>query len=517
MSVEQLSKSLMPSLPPEVLMSPASLASALQQVRARRQSLELERVRRDADQIRARCQTFAGFFREAWHVLEPATQLRWSWHMDAISQHLQAVTDGKLTRLIINVPPGSSKSLEVSVAWQAYEWGPRDLQGNKFLSTSYELGNVTRDTRKTRDLVSSEWFQTLWPVLLVRSGETSFANDRTGTREGVPFSSLTAKRGDRLVIDDPHSLDGAESEVEREKAVRRFIEGGQNRLNDQVKSAIVIVMQRLHERDLTGELLARELGYEHLMIPMEFEPERRCVTSIGWKDPRTFDGELMDPARFPREIVERELKASDYSYAGQYQQRPQPREGGMMKVDKIELVDSLPDHAQLRVRGWDIAGSTRKTSPFTAGGQLALCDGIVYITDMKRARAEIDMAERLIVSTARDDGRSVLQDLPQDPGQSAKSQKFHLSGRLAGLNFQWSPETGSKEDRAIPFASMVNSGLVRMVKGDWNSALLDEMRNFPGSAYKDQVDALSRAFGPIARAMAQEEDTIGAPILVSAG
>jgi hypothetical protein len=90
--------------------------------------------------------------------------------------------------------------------------------------------------------------------------------------------ALTAKRGDRLVIDDPHSLDGAESEIEREKAVRRFIEGGQNRLNDQVKSAIVIVMQRLHERDLTGELLARELGYEHLMIPMEFEPERRCVT-----------------------------------------------------------------------------------------------------------------------------------------------------------------------------------------------------------------------------------------------
>jgi predicted phage terminase large subunit-like protein len=498
-------------------MSPDCLASAIQQVRAKRQSLELDRVRRDADQIRARCQTFSGFFREAWHVLEPATQLRWGWHMDGISQHLQAVTDGQITRLIINVPPGSSKSLEVSVAWQAYEWGPRGLQGNKFLSTSYELGNVTRDTRKTRDLILSEWYQTLWPVELVRSGETSFANSRTGTREGVPFSSLTAKRGDRLTIDDPHSVDGAESDVEREKAVRRFIEGGQNRLNDQVKSAIVIVMQRLHERDLTGELLARELGYEHLMIPMEFEPERRCVTSIGWQDPRSYDGELMDPVRFPREIVERELKASDYSYAGQYQQRPAPREGGMFKVDQIQIVESVPARAQMRVRGWDIAGSTRKTSPFTAGGQLALCDGIVYITDMKRARAEIDMAEKLISDTARDDGRAVLQDLPQDPGQAGKSQKFKLAAKLAGLNFQFSPETGTKEDRAIPFASMVNAGLVRMVKGPWNSALIEEMRNFPGSAYKDQVDSLSRAFTPIAKQMGQEEEAIGAPILVGVG
>lgn len=492
------------------------MASAIQQVRTRRQQLELERVRRDADQIRARCTTYAGFFREAWHVLEPTTELRWAWHMDAISEHLQAVTDGQLTRLIVNVSPGSSKSLEVSVGWQGYEWGPRDLQGMKFLSTSYELGNVTRDTRKTRDLILSEWYQTLWPMILPRAGETSFANERTGTREGVPFSSLTAKRGDRLVIDDPHSLDGAESEVERAKAVRRFIEGGQNRLNDQTKSAIVIVMQRLHERDLTGELLARELGYEHLMIPMEFEPERRCVTRIGWKDPRSFDGELMDPVRFPREAVELLKKDNDYMWAGQYQQRPAPREGGMIKVDKIQIVDSVPAVAQLRVRGWDIAGSTKKKSPYTAGGRLALCDGIVYIEHMTRARAEIDMAERLIVDTAREDGRNVLQDLPQDPGQAGKSQKFHLAGRLAGLNFQFSPETGTKEDRAIPFASMANTGLVRMVRGDWNSALIDEMRNFPGSAYKDQVDALSRAFKPIAQAMSRDQDSIGAPILVSA-
>lgn len=440
--------------------------------------------------------------------------------MDAIAEHLQAVSDGQLTRLIVNVPPGSSKSLMISVAWQAYEWGPLDLQGMKFLSTSYELGNVTRDTRKTRDLIMSEWFQTLWPIELPRTGETSFANSRTGTREGVAFSSLTAKRGDRLTWDDPHSLDGAESEVEREKAVRRFIEGGQNRLNDQVRSAIVGVMQRLHERDLTGELLARDLGYEHLMIPMEFEPERRCVTSIGWKDPRTYDGELMDPVRFPREAVELLKKDNDYMWAGQYQQRPAPREGAMFKIPEdwtqSRVVECLPAAAVARFRGWDIAGSTRKKSPYTVGVRLALVNGVVYVEHVARARAEIDIAEQLIIDTAKSDGRAVAQDIPQDPGSAGKSQKFKLAGRLAGLEFMFSPETGEKTDRAIPYASMWNAGLVRLVRGPWNTAYIEEMRNFPSGAYKDQIDASSRAFTNVALLMSQDEEQIGAPILVSA-
>lgn len=433
--------------------------------------------------------------------------------MDGIAEHLQAISDGTLTKLIINEPPGSSKSLEVSVAWQAYEWGPCDLQGHKFLTTSYELGNVTRDTRKTRDLILSEWYQTLWPVNLVRAGETSFANDRTGTREGVPFASLTAKRGDRLLVDDPHSLDGAESEVEREKAVRRFIEGGQNRLNDQVRSAIVIVMQRLHERDLTGELLARELGYEHLMIPMEFELERRCVTSIGWSDPRSYDGELMDPTRFPREAVELLKKDNDYMWAGQYQQRPAPREGGMFKPDKIIIVDAAPPGGII-VRGWDIAGSTRQKSPFTVGARLKAVGNLIYIEHVVRIRKEIAEAEQIIIDTIEDDEISVFQSLPQDPGSAGKSQRFHISSKLGNANFGFSPETGTKEDRAIPFASQLNAGNVRMVRGPWNGALINELQNFPNSAYKDQVDALSRAYMEIARRLRMRVGIPVGPILV---
>ncbi len=266
--------------------------------RARRTAqAERERIAKDAERIRARCRTFSGFVKEAWPVLEPNTPLKWSWHMACMCDHLEAITHGTLTPwLIINVPPGSSKSRIVSVLWQAWEWGPCGKRSNRFLTTSFELENVKRDTRNTRDLIKSEWFQSLWPeVNMKRAAELSFANSDRGTREGVPFSSITGKRGDRVVIDDPHSLKGAESDQQRGEAVRLFLEGGLNRLNDQQTSAIVVVMQRLHENDLTGALLARQLGFVHIMIPMEFEPERACSTSLPWTDPRSYDGELMDP------------------------------------------------------------------------------------------------------------------------------------------------------------------------------------------------------------------------------
>jgi hypothetical protein len=353
-----------------------------------RQGLVMERVRLDADLIRARCETFPGFIKEAWPILEPATPLRWAWHMDAIADHLQAISNGTLNpRLIVNVSPGSSKSMLVSVLWQAWEWGPLGKPGHKFLSTSYEQGNVTRDTRKTRNLILSEWYQALWPTVLVRQGETSFENKDTGTREGVAFASLTAKRGDRLTIDDPHSLDGAESETERSKAVQRFIEGGQNRLNDQQRSAIVIVMQRLHERDLTGELLVRELGYEHLMIPMEYEPERRCFTAIGWKDPRSFDGELMDPVRMPRKSSTCCARTTTTcGPASTSSARPRAKAA----CSRSTRSDGRPRAGRrARVRGWDIAGSTRKKSPYTVGAKLAWDGALSTSRTSPALRAEI--------------------------------------------------------------------------------------------------------------------------------
>lgn len=431
--------------------------------------------------------------------MEPATEYRHNWHIDAITEHLEAITFGRMTpRLIINVSPGSMKSLLVSVMWQAWLWGPCGQAAKRFLSTSFEIKNVTRDTRKTRDLIMSDWFQTLWPLEMTRVGEQSFANIHTGSREGVAFAGLMGKRGDVVTIDDAHSLDGAESDTERDKATRRFIEGGQSRVNDMVKSAIVIVMQRVHMSDLTGVILDRDLGYEHLMIPMEFEPARRFVTQIGWTDPRQVEGELMDPSRFPPSVVDKQKNVSEYMWNGQFQQRPAPREGGLFKVDKIEIVEYAPEGGEV-VRGWDLAASKTVTSPWTVGLKMRQVDGILYIEDVRRVRMSPFEVEQLLVSCAESDGLECLQSIPQDPGQSAVAQKQYLALKLAGHNFRFSIEEGKKEHRATPFSAQVESGMVRMVRAPWNSAYIDELRNFPNSTYKDQVDATSRAFAEFIR------------------
>ena len=294
---------------------------------------ERERVRQNAEAIRARCTTLAGFVREAWHVLEPETEYVHSWHIDAICAHLEAVTRGEINRLLINVPPGSMKSLLVSVLWPAWEWGPAGRRALRYLTTSFAEDNAKRDARKHRDLVMSDWYQALWPeVRLSRAGEMSFANTSTGNRECSAFGSLTSKRGDRLIIDDPHSTDTAESDVERTATTRRFREGATNRLNNQKRSAIVVVMQRLHEDDISGTILKLGMGYVHLCLPMEFDPDRACRTSIGFRDPRRNAGDLLDPIRFPRDAVE-DLKRDmgPYAYAGQYMQTPGPRDGAFFQ------------------------------------------------------------------------------------------------------------------------------------------------------------------------------------------
>src|SRR4051812_733378 len=235
-----------------------------------------ERARRaasaEAEAARIRCQSLSGFVKEAWPLLEPNALYVHGWHIDFICAHLEAITNGQLApRLLINVPPGTMKSLLVSVFWPAWEWGPRGLPSLRYLTTSYSESYVKRDARRMRDLINSEWYQRLWSIRLVREAEISFENTATGYREGRPFSGLTGGRGDRLIIDDPHSTETAESEAERARTTRIFRESVPLRLNDPVKSAIVIIMQRLHTNDVAGVALALGLGYVHLMLPMEFE------------------------------------------------------------------------------------------------------------------------------------------------------------------------------------------------------------------------------------------------------
>lgn len=444
--------------------------------------------------------SLATFVREAWPVLEPGTPYVHGWHVEAICEHLEAVTAGDITRLLINIPPGTMKSTLVSVFWPAWEWGPAGMPHIRMIGCSHEGTLATRDARKMRLLVTSHWYQKRWPVALSRdqSEKVNFENESRGFRQACPVRSMTGKRGHRVAWDDPHSAEGANSAAEREEALRVFRETLPTRLVEPKTSAIVVVMQRLHELDVSGEILAGDYGYEHLMLPMEFEPERRCVTSIGWSDPRTEEDELLFADRFPREVVDRDKKAMGaYAVAGQFQQRPAPRTGGFFEWEKLEIVDATPPIVE-KVRYWDKAG-TQDGGKRTSGTLLGKgSDGMWYVLDVITGQWNAANREAVIRQTAEVDGRQVRVWIEQEPGSGGKESAENTITNLAGFIIQAERPTGDKELRAEPYAVQVAAGNIKILRGDWNKLFIDEHKSFPRGKFKDQIDSTSGAFNKLA-------------------
>ena len=467
--------------------------------------------------------SLATYIQQAWSVLEPARKYVHGWHIDAIADHLEAVTRGEIKRLYIAVPPGCMKSLSVDVFWPTWEWGAGGLPEYRYLATSHSERLAIRDNLKACRLIDSKWYQTLWgdkfSLTSDQNEKRKFENSKTGFREAMPFTSLTGSRGDRVLIDDPLSVDDAKSDAKRESVIQTFLEAVPTRLNDPEESAIVAIQQRLHVRDIIGVIEAQELGYVALVLPMEFERGTRCFTSIGFKDPREEEGELLFPDRFTREVVDRDKKSlGSYATACQFQQRPVPRDGGMFHRDWFEIVPYAPDGVRW-VRGWDLAASeatTKQNPPYTAGVKLGVdANGTFYIGNVIRGQLTPGKVEEMMLRTAKVDGYDTIQDIPQDPGQAGKSQVQYLVKQLAGFVVKFSTESGSKEQRAEPLASQAEAGNVKLVAGRWNEEFLAEAEMFPNGAHKDQIDASSRAFSRLIPK--ENSEDISGPILIGGG
>lgn len=455
--------------------------------------------------------SLAEFVRASWHVLEPGQPYIHGWHVDAICEHLEAVTAGEITRLLINIPPGTMKSTLTSVFWPAWEWGPKGLAHTRIIGASHEQGLATRDTLKMRRLVASDWFQERWPTTLMgdQNQKTYYENEHTGFRQACAVASMTGRRGDRVVWDDPHSVEAALSDAHRDTALRVFQETLPTRLNNPDRSAIIVVMQRLHESDVSGHILENDLGYEHLCLPMEYEtwepgedgkpvPKVKKPTAIGFVDPRTEEGELLFPERFSREVVDRDKKVmGSAAVAGQFQQRPAPRGGGFFDWSKLQIVDAAPKMRAV-IRYWDKAG-TQDGGAYTAGVKIGEgADGWFYVLDVVRGQWGAAERERTIRATADLDGGSVAIWIEQEPGSGGKESAEATIRNLAGYTIKSERPTGDKAARAEPFAVQVEAGNVRILRGAWNKDYIDELKSFPVGKYKDQVDASSGAFNKLA-------------------
>ncbi len=466
------------------------------------------------------------FVKLMWPVLEPGTTFLEGWVMAEVCRHLEAVTAGKVNRLLINVPPGFCKSLITDVFWPAWEWGPKRAPHTRYVCAAYSEQLTLRDNRKCLALVQSDEYQELWgDVFELDKNEQSkhkFANLSTGFKLATAVGgSATGERGDRVIIDDPHNVKDSESEAKRNEALHWFTEVMPSRVNSEA-SAIVIIMQRVHEEDVSGLIIEQDLGYEHLCIPMEYEVDHpfKSKTCLDFVDPRTEDGELAWPELYPLSRITRDKKVmsawgGDFAVAGQFQQRPAPRGGGMFKEEDFIIVDFKDVPAGgTEVRGWDLAATKDGRAAWTVGLKMKrVRSGDLYIMDVERLRGRPSEVDAAILKCARADGTKCAQDLPQDPGAAGKVVKSHLANLLSGFVFHITTESGSKEDRARPLASQVEAGKVYLVRAKWNRPFLAEACVFPNGKFKDQVDAASRAS---ARLLVMKKRKVGAaPTLIT--
>ncbi len=438
--------------------------------------------------------------RLCWPSLETEDYIH-GWHLDAMSEHLEACSRGEITRLAMNVPPGCMKSLKTSVMWPSWEWGPQHQPHLKIMSTSHGVELALRDNAKMRDLVTSEYYQQAYPhVQLMHSQNAKgyFANTSGGFRRACAFTSLTGHRVHRLIIDDPLSVDDGNSKQVLQTVGTTFLTAVPTRLADPKKSVIVLVMQRLNELDPTGLALARELGYVHLMLPMEFESKRKCTTIIGFSDPRTKEDELLFAERFPQSVVDDyKISMGSYVAAGQLQQRPAPADGGMIKREWFGWYEPEYDENyrvispsfDYLIQSWD-TGFKEKTHNDPS---VCLTGGVnnrgVYLTDRFKERLSFPLLKKKAIELGNYWNLSELLIEDKASGQSLiQSLKDETNLPVVGIE-----PAGDKVSRLSAVSAYIEAGRLFLPKGaNWVEDFISELCTFPNAAHDDQVDALSQ-------------------------
>ena len=462
-----------------------------------------DRAEIEADRAIVAAEGLRGFIPLAWHAVEGSeTSYKGNWHIEAMCEHLEAVSRGEIRRLAIAVPPRSMKSLAVSVMWPAYDWIKNPWR--RFLFASYAHNLSMRDSTKCRRVIMSPWFQARWGDKFKLTGDQNtkvkFENNKQGFRLSTSVGGqLTGEGGDFVICDDPNNAHQAESQAVREGTNQWWDEAMSTRLNNHVTGAYVVIQQRVHHRDMLGHILAKPspIPWTYLCLPAEYEPDH----PHRWiRDPRKEPGELLWPEHMPRESLEAiKISLGPYAAAGQLQQRPSPREGGIFKRGWFSVVPVAP--ADVRwVRGWDFAATSAqiiKADPdYSASGMVGYSPStkLWYIQHVERFREDPEEVERRFKQRADLDGIAVHVQIPQDPGQAGKSQARNLIRLLPKHSVVAQTVTGDKLSRALPWAAKAGAGLVALVDGTWIDDFLVELTSFPTGAHDDMVDAVSAAF-----------------------
>jgi len=448
-------------------------------------------------------------------TLEPGRQYYDNWHIQAICEHLEAVVSHDIRRLIINIPPRHMKSLLCSVAFPTWAWIHKPhLQ---FLFASYNSALSIRDSIKCRRLITSQWYQDNWDDKFQLTSDQNqkqrYENDKNGHRIALSVNSgITGEGGDVIVIDDPHSVKEAESDTVRASTCEWFDTAVPSRINDPKTGAFVIIMQRVHSSDLTGHILDRTKEiredtetepdeWTHICVPAEFEAKHphkyftSLITASHTEDPRTKEGELLWFDRFDKRSLDN-LKTSlgSYASAGQLQQRPSPKGGGIIKKSWWREWDPdrpIPEFLYV-LQSWDTAfeaGDDAAYSAMTSWGVFAY-GGTYHIMLKSRWRDRVEYPA--LLHTARE---KYADEQPDAVLIEKKSSGHSLvqSMRLKGIPvLTYSPDR-DKVARAHAASVLIEGQTVWHPRRRWATEVIDHCAVFPAGDGADIVDTVTQA------------------------
>ena len=438
------------------------------------------------------------FIKSYWHVLEPQDFVD-GWVIDAYCEHLTHIREIK--NLLINVPPGASKSLVFSVFFFCWHW--LHEPSSRFLYSSYSLGLSERDSMKCRRLIAhpsyQKCFKDIFSITEAEDTKRLFSNNQTGYRQAISIgSTTTGLKCNFAIMDDPLNASDADSDIKKADCCRWFTDSYFNRLNDFGKDCRIVLMQRLAHDDLSAYILEHyKETFIHLVIPYEYK-KTNYVSVSGWKDPRAEEGEKLWPERYPESFIKDERR-KQVKFESQYNQSPINSKDALFHPDTFRYYDELADGYKLdarriprtetyRIMTCDLAVSMASRADYT----------VIVVADVTRS------GELIIVHILRDKmpGTKLVPTIKEvfnvfRPAyvlvEDVAMQKVILDqARAEGLPIRGIRPQGDKESRSLPLQVRFSSGQVWFPKDKgWMAAVEKELLEFPQGAHDDIVDAMS--------------------------
>ena len=443
-------------------------------------------------------ESFFEFVKHFWDTVVPEEPV-YNWHIEYLCNELQVMAERvfrgqeKEYDLIINIPPGTTKSTICSVLFPP--WVMCRMESCRCICGSYAYTLALDLSRKSRMVLTSDKAIEIFPSMKLRDDQNTkghFSTNAGGGRMAVGTGgSVTGFHAHFIIVDDPLDPLASFSEVELRRANEWMTETLPTRKVDKAVTPTILIQQRLHEDDSTGMMLGMKgQPIKHICLPAE---ESDLVSPVILKE--NYKDGLLDPIRMNQKVLD-EFKRTlgPYGYAAQFEQSPVPRGGGHFKTERI-VIDTSPPLPHLTLcRYWDKAG-TRDGGAFTVGLLMGKdAGGYFWVMDVVRGQWDAYEREKIIKQTADLDGPSVMIGIEQEPGSGGKESAQATIRNLAGYKIEADRPQGCKEARAEPFISQVGAGMVKMVRGEWNTDYLNELRLWNRGKYKDQVDASSGAF-----------------------